>query len=131
MREAYKRQQGRKDMRAVLIGLGAALMLAGPALADDSVLASRFGNTTITKDASGNETRLYYSADHTVKVKAGGKETNGTWKIDGGTICLTYANPAALPAGTPNPTCVPVSEHKVGETWSAGPYTVTLVAGIQ
>jgi hypothetical protein len=104
---------------------------ASAAFADDSVLASRFGNTTITKDGAGHETRLYYAADHTFTVKSAGQTTNGTWKIDGGTICLTYANPAALPAGTPNPTCVPVSDHKVGDSWSAGPYSVSLVAGVQ
>lgn len=118
-------------MRAVLMGLSAAALFAGAAAADDSVLASRFGNTTITKDATGNEVRLYYKADHTFTVKAPAGTTNGTWKVDGGTVCLTYANPAALPAGTANPTCVPVSAHKVGDTWSAGPYSVSLVAGEQ
>jgi len=118
-------------MRLVLLCAAMTAMTAGAALADDSVLASRFGNTTITKDGAGNETRLYYAADHTFKVKAQGQTTNGTWKIDGGTICLAYANPAALAAGTPNPTCVPVSNHKVGDSWSAGPYSVSLVAGIQ
>lgn len=121
-------------MRVVLLCaamIAMTAMTAGSALADDSVLASRFGNTTITKDGAGNETRLYYAADHTFTVKAGGQTTNGTWKIDGGTICLTYANPAGLPAGTPNPTCVPVSAHKVGDSWSAGPYSVSLVSGVQ
>lgn len=118
-------------MRAILMGLSAAVLFAGAAMADDSVMASRFGNTTITKDAAGNETHLYYKADHSFTVKAGGQTTGGTWKIDGATICLTYANPAALPPGTPNPTCVPVSAHRVGDTWSAGPYSVSLVAGEQ
>jgi len=118
-------------MRAFLTVSATALLFATAAFADDSVLASRFGNTTITKDGAGNEVRLYYNADHTFTVKAGGQTTGGTWKVDGATVCLTYANPAVLPAGTPNPTCVPVSEHKVGDTWGAGPYTVTLVAGIQ
>ena len=118
-------------MRAVLMGLSVAMVLAGTAAADDSVLASRFGNTTITKDGAGNEVRLYYKADHTFTVKAAAGTTNGTWKVDGGTVCLTYANPAALPAGTANPTCVPVAAHKVGDNWSAGPYSVSLVAGEQ
>jgi hypothetical protein len=118
-------------MRVVLMSTAIAILMSTAAYADDSVLASRFGNTTITKNAAGNETRLYYAADHTFKAKSGGQMTDGTWKIDGGTICLTYANPAALPAGTPNPTCVPVSAHKVGDSWSAGPYSVSLVAGVQ
>ena len=46
-------------------------------------------------------------------------------------LLLSATQSAVLPAGTPNPTCVPVSAHKVGDSWSAGPYTVSLVAGIQ
>ncbi len=118
-------------MRAILMGLGAVTLLAGAAMADDSVLASRFGNTTITKDGAGNEVHLYYKVDHTFTMKAPGGTTNGTWKVDGGAVCLTYANTAVLPAGTANPTCVPVSAHKVGDNWSAGPYSVSLVAGEQ
>jgi hypothetical protein len=100
----------------------------GPALAGDEVLASRFGNTTITKDAAGVENHVYYAADHSFTAKQGATSTKGTWKIDGSTICLTFETPVP---GTPNPACAPVSDHKVGETWSAGPYTVSLVAGIQ
>ena len=112
-----------------IIWIAAALACAtGAAMADDSVLASRFGNTTITKDASGTENRIYYAADHTFTGKQGTATFKGTWRIDGGTICLTSDTP--IP-GTPNPACAPVSDHKVGETWTAGPYTVSLVAGIQ
>ena len=118
-------------MRVIFMSVAIATAMTSAACADDSVLASRFGNTTITRDAAGNETHLYYAADHTFTVKAAGQTSNGTWKIDDGTICLTYANPVVLPPGTPNPTCVPVSAHKVGDSWSAGPYSVSLVAGIQ
>jgi len=115
----------------ILMASAIAVSFASAALADDDVMATRFGNTTITKDAAGNEVHLYYAADHTFSVKTNGQTAGGTWKVDGATICLTYANPAVLPAGTPNPTCVPVAAHKVGDTWTAGPYTVSLVAGIQ
>ena len=114
-------------MRAILLATAFAIA-ATAAIADDGVLASRFGNTTITKDANGNETHIYYAADHTFTGKQGTNAFRGTWKIDGGTICLT-ADPA-IP-NTPNPACVPVSPHAVGDTWTAGPYTVSLVAGIQ
>ncbi len=115
-------------MRAILLGLGLAVAAAVPALAGDEVLASRFGNTTITKDANGTENHVYYAADHTFTAKQGATSAKGTWKIDGSTICLTFEVPVP---GTPNPACAPVSDHKVGDTWSAGPYTVSLVAGIQ
>ncbi|HEY4942561.1 MAG TPA: hypothetical protein VII56_14125 [Rhizomicrobium sp.] len=115
-------------MRAILMGAVFAVAAAAPALAGDEVLASRFGNTTITKDAAGTENHVYYNADHTFTGKQGANGFKGTWKIDGGTICLT-ADPA-IP-NTPNPACAPVSNHKIGDTWTAGPFTVSLVAGIQ
>jgi len=114
-------------MRTILLATAFAFAVTA-AIADDSVLASRFGNTTITKDANGTENRIYYAADHTFTGKQGANSFKGTWKIDGGTICLT-ADPA-IP-NTPNPACVPVSPHAVGDTWTAGPYTVSLVAGVQ
>jgi len=115
-------------MRTFTFCLTAGILFATAAAADDSVLASRFGNTTITRDAAGHESHIYYKADHTFTGKQGGTAFSGTWKIDGGTICLTAANP--IP-NTPNPACAPVSAHKVGDTWTAGPYTVSLVSGIQ
>ena len=107
------------------------LSFSSCAFAADDVMASRFGNTTITKDAAGNEVRLYYAADHTFTVKTNGRSTTGNWELKGAAICLTYANTAMPSSGTPNPTCVPVSAHKVGDTWTAGPYSVSLVAGVQ
>lgn len=112
-------------MRTLILASALALVcttaLAGP-------LDSRFGNTTITKDTQGNETHLYYAADGTLTGKQNGQAFKGTWKINGGTVCLTFD---PVPAGVTNPTCVPVSEHKIGDTWGAGPYSVSLVAGIQ
>jgi hypothetical protein len=115
-------------MRALILGAAIVVVSASAALAGDEVLASRFGNTTITKDASGAEIHIYYAADHTLTGKQGTIAFKGTWKIDSGTICLTLD--PAIP-NTPNPNCVPVSDHKVGDTWGAGPYTVSLVAGIK
>ncbi|MEI9888528.1 MAG: hypothetical protein WDN08_18915 [Rhizomicrobium sp.] len=116
-------------MRAILLGAALALTTIVPALADDAaIMASRFGNTTITRDAAGTENRIYYAADGSFTGKQGAAAFKGTWKIANGTICLTADPP--IP-NTPNPTCAPISEHKVGESWSAGPYTIALVAGIQ
>jgi len=113
-----------------LIALAAAFAFAATAaFAGDDVLASRYGNTTITKDANGVETHIYYAADHSFTGKQNGMNFKGTWAIDDkGNICLTFDQ--TMP-GTPNPACAPVAEHKVGDTWSAGPYTVSIVAGIQ
>src|SRR5882762_1504640 len=103
-------------MRGLLLGAALVLAASVPAWAGDEVLASRFGNTTITKDAAGTENHVYYNADHTFTAKQGANAAKGTWKIDGSTICLTFETP--IP-GTPNPACAPVSDHKVGDIWSA------------
>jgi hypothetical protein len=122
-------------MRAILIGAAAAALFASAAMADDSVLASRFGNTTIATEASGQTVKLYYNADHTFTTKSGAQTASGTWKLDGGTVCLTYSSATALPLGMTNPTCVPVTAHAVGDTWTVGDgaqkRTITLVKGIQ
>lgn len=116
-------------MRAILLGAALAVITVTTAFADDaSIMAARFGNTTISKDAAGTENHINYNADGTFGGRQGTTPIKGTWKISNGTICLT-ANPP-IP-NTPNPICVPISEHKVGDSWSAGPYTVSLVAGIQ
>jgi hypothetical protein len=113
-------------MRIAALALTLAFVTTS-AFADD-IMAARYGNTTITKDAAGHETHLHYMADGTFTGTQGGQSFKGTWKIDGSTICLT-ADPA-IP-NTPNPACAPISQHAVGDTWTAGPYTVSLVAGVQ
>lgn len=114
-------------MRAILLAAAFATAAVSLAHADD-VMASRYGNTTITKDAAGNERHIYYAKDGTFTGKQGTQSFKGSWKIDGGTICLT--SEPAIP-NTPNPACAPVSAHAVGDTWQAGPYTVSIVAGVQ
>ena len=115
-------------MRRILLAAAALALTTSYAFADD-VMATRYGNTTITTDASGVQTKLYYSADGTFTGKQSGQSFNGTWKLDGtGNICLNFAQPVQ---GAPNPTCVPVSAHQVGETWSAGGRTISIVQGIQ
>jgi len=115
-------------MRKFLIAGAALLIAATAAMADDDVMATRFGNTTVSKDAAGNTSKLYYNADGTFTAKQGDTSGAGTWKVTGSTICLNFSQ--AIP-NVPNPTCLPVAAHKVGDTWTTGPYTVSLVAGIQ
>jgi hypothetical protein len=115
------------NMRRIFLAATMLALSTSLAFADD-IMASRYGNTTITTDASGTQSKIHYNADGTFTGNQSGMDFKGTWKIDGGTICLT-TNPA-LP-NQPNPVCAPVSAHKVGDSWKAGPYTVTLVQGIQ
>ena len=118
--------------KILLTAFASLAFVASAAFAADDVMASRYGNTTVSTDAKGVQTKVYYKDDHTFTAKQGTQETKGTWKVDNGTICLTYATP--LP-GMPNPLCVPVVTHKVGDTWTTGEgdtkRTVTLVKGIQ
>lgn len=114
----------------ILLGAVAALALsAGAAMAGEEVMASRFGNTTITSDASGASTKIYYEADHSFTGVQGDQQLAGTWAMQGSNVCLTFTSEP--PPGYPNPICAPTSAHNVGDTWQAGPFTVQLVAGHQ
>src|ERR1700761_6479395 len=97
MREAMRGH----SMRAVWIGL-CAVAFASAALADDGVMTSRFGNTTITKNATGLERHVYYKADGTFTGKQGAIRFGGTWKVKGSTICLTTSS---VVPGIPSPAC--------------------------
>jgi hypothetical protein len=114
-------------MRKILLAAAMLAVSSSFAFADD-IMASRYGNTTITTDKSGLQSKIYYAADGTFTGKQADQSFNGTWKIDGATICLTFAQPIQ---GATNPTCVPVAAHKVGDSWAAGDRTVSLVQGIQ
>ena len=114
----------------ILLGAVAALALsATAAFAGDEVMATRFGNTTITSDASGMSSKIYYEADHSFTGVQGEQQLAGTWAVKGSQVCLTFSSEP--PPGYPNPICTPVSNRAVGETWQAGPFTVQLVAGHQ
>jgi len=107
----------------------AAFVLATSAAFADDIMASRYGNTTMTTDAKGVVTKIYYKSDGTFTGKQANQSFSGTWKLDASNmLCLTFS--VALP-GLTNPTCVPASAHKVGDSWGGNGRTVTLLAGIQ
>ena len=98
--------------------------IASAAVAADDVMASRYGNTTITRDANGITNKIHYKADGTFDGTQGDATFSGTWKLDDkGRVCLN-----TIASGT---LCTPIYAHRVGDTWTAGGYTVTLVAGVQ
>jgi hypothetical protein len=117
-------------MRSVLLATAIFALAATAAFADDDLMASRYGNTVIAKSPNGPEAHLYYNADHTFTGKVIGMDfkLKGTWKIDGTNFCATYDPP--LP-GMANPACAPLEAHQIGDTWTSGDRTVTLVQGIQ
>ncbi len=117
-------------MRVCFVMAAAAAFSVSAASAQDDVMASRYGNTTVVKTGSGHEVHTYYNADHTFtgNVVDVGFRLKGTWAVDGGTLCLTYDPP---PPGMTNPVCQPVVDHKVGDSWTTGDNSATLVAGLQ
>jgi hypothetical protein len=111
-------------MRAILF---AAAMLASTAAFADDIMAPRYGNTVIATDPGGVQTKIYYKAGGTFTGKQGTLSFSGTWTLDASNkLCLNFT---PVPPGATNPTCLPASAHKVGDTWAGG--TVSLVAGIQ
>ena len=72
--------------------VGSLLLATAASAADDSLMASRFGNTTIAKTKGGTEAHLYYNADHTFtgKVTNPSMTLKGTWTVDGNNVCMTY-----------------------------------------
>jgi hypothetical protein len=118
-------------MRRLFLMSAACLALcASAAFADDSMMTSRFGNTTVVKTKSGMQVHMYFNADHsfTGKVLKSAITMKGTWVVDGTNICMTY-NPALF--SVKNPDCELLEAHQVGDTWAAGPRTVSIVAGVQ
>jgi hypothetical protein len=118
-------------MRLVLAASAALVLSCAVASADGDVMSSRFGNTLVAKTPNGQEVHMYYNADHTFTGKVIGMDyqLQGTWSADSsGNICLTYNPP---PPGVTNPTCVPAEAHQIGDTWTSGGRTITLVQGIQ
>src|SRR5437763_12078978 len=100
--------------------LGAALVLTVPALAlaAEDPMANLYGNTVISKGASG-ESRTHYKKDGTLDATLSGVMGSvnlaGTWKLsEKGELCRTYTNPPAM-LPIPNPLCTPVTPHKVGD----------------
>jgi hypothetical protein len=116
-------------MRTILLAAAFAALSLSAANADD-LLATRYGNTVVVKTANGTEIHMYYAADGTFTGKVMGMNypLKGTWKSDGGNVCLTYDPPAP---GITNPSCVPVVAHQIGDSWSTNGNTATLVQGIQ
>ena len=105
-------------MKRILMGVAAVVLSTTLAIAADDPMASRYGNTVVAKGADGKEIgRTYYNADGSYTRKtADGKESKGTWKMDGGKVCLTQTDPAP-PAGTAA-VCLPFPGAKnVGDSW--------------
>ncbi len=123
-------------MRRISIAASVLLLCGAPAFAADDVMAGSYGNTVVSTGGPV-ESHTHYRADHSfdMTATAGGQSFSGkgTWAIDGsGQLCRTFETP---PPGMPNPLCLPVEAHKVGDSWSVTMggqvRSVTLKAGIE
>jgi hypothetical protein len=117
-------------MRGILTGVFCFALCASAAFADESAMTARFGNTTVAKNKNGTESHIYFNADHTFtgKVIRPAIAMKGTWKVDGDNVCMIYTPP---PFGVTNPQCKKLDARQVGDTWTDGLWTVTIVAGIK
>jgi hypothetical protein len=107
-------------MKRILASVAVAALSASFAFAAvEDPMASRYGNTVVAKGTDGKEVgRTYYNADNTYSRKTpDGKESKGTWKIEGGKLCLTQTDPTpAKPEAATQ--CFPApGAQKVGDSW--------------
>ena len=111
------------------ITLLAALLLAGPAAAQDSPMAGAFGNTIVATAPDKTVTKTYIEPDGSYRSVVNGAEMRGTWQVKKGLLC--YQQTAPAPAA---PLCTIGANKKVGSKWSImapddTSTKVTIVAG--
>lgn len=103
------------------------LATATSAFAADDPMAARYGNTTIALDPDGITTRVLYRADHSFVAKRADWQSDGTWAIENGKLCLTYK--ISRPGGS-DVECLSLESHAVGEVWIRYGIHLTMVEGM-
>lgn len=114
-------------MRSIVLAVSFLAVAAGAAFAGDDPMGTRYGNTTLALDPDGTVTRLYYRADHTLLVKRADWQSDGSWDVKDGKLCLHYK--IARP-GVGGSECVSSEPHAVGDVWIHHGRNITLVAGL-
>jgi len=110
-----------------VVAMGAAMTLAGTALANDTLEAT-FGNAVTVSTADGTVVATYFmNANNTYEMETAEGRTGGMWNTnDAGEVCLTPTEGEggcnALPEGV-----------SVGESWTVedgenGTLTIAIVA---
>ena len=124
-------------MSKLVCAISGAVLFVTPALAADDAMANFFGNTVVSTGGIA-EVHTHYQPDHTFDMVASrlgfSRTFKGTWAIDPkGNLCRTFVGD--VPPDTPNPLCLPLTPHKVGDTWTidmnGSTRTVTLKAGTE
>ncbi|HEV2649818.1 MAG TPA: hypothetical protein VGU69_01055 [Rhizomicrobium sp.] len=121
-----------------IIACTAFALCAVPALAAQDIMASTYGNTTISTGGPA-EIHSHYRADHTFDMTGSAmgvtRTFKGTWALDHkGHLCRTFIGdlPSEMPS---NPVCTDIAPHKIGDKWTlevrGTTREVTLVKGIQ
>ena len=115
---------------AIIAGVAIAALSAVPALT--GAWSGAYGNTIDATYTDGGTAKVYVEADHTYTIKLpNGTVLKGTWADTNGQSCFTLTDPAPKPGD--KPTCFPVKEYKVGDSFSgedaSGKFTSVIVAG--
>lgn len=105
----------------------ASVLVFAAASAGGDPMASRYGNTTIAMDQDGTLTRLFYRADRSFIAKRAGWQSDGTWSIKDGKLCLAYK---VTRPGVGTSECVSSEPHAVGDVWIHNGRHITLVTGM-
>lgn len=114
------------DMRKIIVGLIAAGALNFASAAVAGTMEIAFSNH-YEVSINGNKENMYFNADGTVTSidVATNSKRQGTWAYTDEsrtTMCVTYTGEAAA--------CYPFDSNKnLGDTWQAGPATVSLKSG--
>src|SRR5262249_39256038 len=114
-------------MKKFAVALALGMMAAGAAFAQP-MMQNAFGNTIVVTEPSGAVVRYHFNADNTFDLVApNGQTVAGTYRVDGGQICLT-------PSGGQEACTEYVGDKNVGDTWQqratdGNTITITLQAG--
>lgn len=116
-------------MRTTIM-IAAALCAATPALAD--TWTGAYGGTIVSTYADGRVVKVYVNPDHTYSIGLpNGKTLKGSWADANGQSCFTLTDPPPAPGSAPS--CFPIKEYKVGDSFSGddatGHFTGVIKAG--
>lgn len=112
-------------MKTLTLIAATLLCAAAPALAD--TWSGVYDGTITSTYADGRVVKVYVNADHSYSVVLpDGQTLKGTWADADGQSCFTLASGG-------KPSCFPIKEYKIGDTFSGedptGKFTGAITAG--
>ena len=111
-------------------GARACAGIASSAFAD--TWSGAYGNTIVSTYSDGRVVKVYVEPDHSYSLTLpNGDRLNGTWADGSDGSCFTVTNPPPAPGA--KPTCFPLKDYKVGDTFegadSSGSFKGVVQAG--